>query len=199
MGKIKKVNDMKRNMLISAAGILALALSAPAHASETAQTAVETAIGSESVKRIKDTIAQLRADGYSCSQATLLGICKVLGSDLTDAQLKALTSGLRGGVGRTFGDGTCGALTAGSMALGLYTAYDDEKAVTLSKELFDHFKKEYGTVKCGDIVSEFKFTKCTGCCLCIGEKVAEILQREQASSTQALSISWDDANKTTGI
>lgn len=183
-------------MLISATGMLALALFTPGYASEISQESIEISIDSESIKKIEEAIAQLRADGYSCSQATLLGICKIMGSNLTDIQLKALTSGLRGGIGRTFGDGTCGALTAGSMALGLYTSYDDEKAVTLSKELFDHFKKEYGTVKCGDIVGEFKFTKCTGCCLCVGAKVAELLQREQVQSVQAKTISWNNANKT---
>lgn len=190
---------MKKNMIISATGAFALALCTPGYAGEMHRQdnrkSVDTTTGNELIKKTKDAIAQLRADGYSCSQATLLGICRTLGSNLPDAQLKALTSGLRGGIGRTFGDGTCGALTAGSMALGLYTAYDDEKAVALSKELFDHFKKEYGTVKCGDIVGEFKFTKCTGCCLCIGEKVAELLQREQVQLTQAETILWNNVVK----
>lgn len=179
------------------AGILGAALCVPAHSEESHSLvfydgAVRNT-DNELKEKVNQTISQLREEGYSCSQATLLGLCRTLGSNLTEAQIKAISSGLRGGIGRTFEDGTCGALTAGVMALGLYTASsEDEKAVALSKELFEHFKKTYGTVKCGDIVGKFKFTKCTSCCLCMGERVVELLQRENIQLPQASTVVWND-------
>lgn len=53
----------------------------------------------------------------------------------------ALSVGFRGGIGRSYNEGTCGALSAGIMALGIYLPTQSEKALALSKELFDHFKK----------------------------------------------------------
>ena len=129
---------------------------------------------------VKKNIREYRTDNYSCSQATFLGICKSFGSNLTNEQLMALSVGFRGGIGRSYNEGTCGALSAGIMALGIYLPTQSEKALALSKELFDHFKKEQGTVICGNIVQKYGFTKCTGCCLCIGCKVTELLLREKA-------------------
>ena len=179
------------------AGMLGAAFCAPAHSEGLPSPVIDESIvkytSSELKEKVNQAIAQLRKEGYSCSQATLLGLCRTLGSNLTETQIKAISSGLRGGIGRTFEDGTCGALTAGVMALGLYTAScDDEKVVALSKELFEHFKKTYGTVKCGDIVGKFKFTKCTGCCLCMGEKVMELLQQKSIQLPQAPTVAWND-------
>lgn len=147
----------------------------------------------ELVTKVNEAITKLREDGYSCSQATLLGVCRTLGSELTEKQLKALSVGLRGGIGKTFGDGTCGALTSGVMALGFYTPDDNDKGVALAEELFKHFKDTYGTVKCGDIVGKYQFNRCTGCCLCMGEKVVEFLQREKVEFPQANAVTWDKA------
>lgn len=66
------------------------------------------------------------------------------------------------------------------MALGMFLPEDNAKAVALSKELFEHFKHRYGTVICGNIVYKNGFSACTDCCLCIGEKVVELLDRERA-------------------
>ena len=131
-------------------------------------------------KKVRTEITRLRELNYSCSQATMLGICRVLGSSLTEQQIMALSTGFRGGIGRSYNEGTCGALSAGIMALGIFLPEENEKAIALSKELFDHFKQEYGTVICGNIVQKHCFFRCTGCCLCIGSKVTELLQREKA-------------------
>lgn len=92
----------------------------------------------------------------------------------------ALSAGFRGGIGRSYNEGSCGALSAGIMALGMFLPKENEKTIALSKELFDHFKKEYGTVICGNIVQRHGFSRCTGCCFHIGDKVAELLRRENA-------------------
>lgn len=192
---------MNKKASLSLAGLLATAVCIPAQAEERHQTtgneyeAMATNINDELVTKVNEAITKRRSEGYSCSQATLLGVCRTLGSELTEKQLKALSVGLRGGIGKTFEDGTCGALTAGVMALGLYTSEDYDKGVTLAGELFKHFKDTYGTVKCGDIVGKYQFTRCTGCCLCMGKKVVELLQRENVELPQVNTVTWDNATQ----
>lgn len=188
---------MKKRTCIYIAGLLAAIVCLPAHADELSLTALsdnaETRMNMNDalIKKVNEAITKLREEGYSCSQATLMGISRVLGSELTESQLKAMSAGFRGGIGKTYEDGTCGALTAGVMALGFYTSNDNNKGMALAGELFKHFKNTYGTVKCGDIVGKFKFTKCTGCCLCMGEKVVELLQRENIKLPQASTVAWN--------
>lgn len=130
------------------------------------------------LKEIEKTISRLRQRNYSCSQATLLGICQTLGSRLSEEELLALSAGFRGGIGRSYNEGTCGALSAGIMAIGMYFPGEDERTIAQAKELFDHFRQRQGTVICGNIVQKYGFTRCTGCCLCVGVKVGELLMRE---------------------
>ena len=106
---------------------------------------------------ILTAICRLRQKDIPCSQATFIGICRTIGCDRTDEELMALSAGFRGGMGCSYNEGSCGAFAAGVMALGMFLPEDNAKAVALSKELFEHFKKTYGTVKCGDIVGKFKY------------------------------------------
>lgn len=190
---------MNKKTTVQFAGLLAAALCLPAQAEERPQASLndnmktETNMNDNLIKKANEAITQLRNEGYSCSQATFLGLCRALGSELTEKQLKTLSAGFRGGIGKTYEDGTCGALSAGIMALGLYTPDDNDKGIALAGELFKHFKDTYGTVKCGDIVGQYQFTRCTGCCLCIGEKVVELLQRERVELPQANTATWDKA------
>ena len=71
---------------------------------------------------VKEKIEEYRKD-YSCSQATLMGICDVAG--MPTEELALLAKGFSGGIGGTFSEGTCGAVTGAVMALGLLGA--DEK------------------------------------------------------------------------
>ena len=189
---------MKKKLIIPAAGLLASALyPMTVHSAEAKNGAAEktivTKMESELTRKTNEIITKLREEGYSCSQATFLGLCRALGSELTDKQLKALSAGFRGGIGKTYEDGTCGALTAGVMALGMYTPDDNDKGIALASELFHHFKDTYGTVKCGDIVGQFQFTRCTGCCLCIARKAVELLGREQVELPQPETVAWNEA------
>lgn len=145
-------------------------------------------------KKVADKIREYRNQKYTCSQATFLGICKTLGTNLTEEQLMAISAGFAGGIGKTFNEGTCGALTVGTATLGMYLPGESEKAIVLSKELFEHFKQQEGTVICGNITQKHGFTKCTGCCICIGEKVTELLQRENVVAQEKNTISWNATN-----
>lgn len=54
------------------------------------------------------------------------------------------------------------------------------------------FKKEYKTVICRNIVQKHGFSRCTGCCFHIGDKVAELLQRENAQIGRVRTLRWND-------
>lgn len=96
-----------------------------------------------------------------CPQCTLAAIFDVLGVG-NDAVFKAATA-LADGVGLT-GDGHCGALSGGTLAIGYL--YGREKkdftdmmklveANLMAKELRDRFVKKYGTVRCYDLQNKF--------------------------------------------
>lgn len=138
---------------------------------------------------ISSVICRLRQKDIPCSQATFIGICRTLGCDHTDKELMALSAGFRGGVGCSYNEGSCGAFAAGVMALGMFLPEDNAKAVALSKELFEYFKRRYGTVICGNIVYRNGFSTCTDCCLCIGKKVVELLDREKAWLQKEIDVS----------
>lgn len=45
----------------------------------------------------------------------------------------------------------------------------------MAAEVFEAFKKQEGTVKCGDIYGKYHFYHCDGCNLCAVQKVIEVL------------------------
>jgi len=121
------------------------------------------------LKKIKN----YRENGKSCSQATLMGICEVAG--LPVDELYILASGFSGGIGGTFDDGTCGAVTGAIMALG-FLGQDDSKIKAMSKELYNSFKEEYNYVTCGEISKKGEDkSPCVDVCLFAGEKVCKLL------------------------
>lgn len=138
------------------------------------------------ISKVQVKINGLRQERFSCSQATFIGICRTVGCNQTDEELMALSAGFRGGMGCSYNEGSCGAFAAGIMALGMFLPKDNAKAVALSKELFNHLKKRYGTVICGNIVYRNGFVECTDCCLCVGKKVVELLYREKVPTLKSL-------------
>ncbi len=98
---------------------------------------------------------ELRSGG--CGQCTIAAIFEVLGVE-NEGVFKAAT-GLADGVGLT-GDGHCGALSGGAMAISYFFGRSREdfgkmqkqlKACFLSKRLHDEFVEKYGTCRCADI------------------------------------------------
>lgn len=123
----------------------------------------------EVVKKIEE----YRKD-YSCSQATLMGICDVAG--MPTEELALLAKGFSGGIGGTFSEGTCGAVTGAVMALGFLGA-DEKQIASASKKLFNEFKDEYRSVTCGYISKNGDDkSPCVEVCLFAGEKVCEYLK-----------------------
>ncbi len=102
--------------------------------------------------------------GYNCCQSVL----SVFEEDLPlDAEkLRALGSCFCIGMGST--EGTCGALTAAEMILGM-RRYCGRPQIVESRELFEAFKKEAGASVCSDL----KGLK-TGEVLCSCDRCIEI-------------------------
>jgi C_GCAxxG_C_C family probable redox protein len=96
-----------------------------------------------------------------CAQSTIAGIFEALGIENDDV-FKAAT-GLADGVGLT-GDGHCGALSGGVMAISYLFGREGKDsgdmmkqvpALILSKKLHDQFIEKYGTCRCADIQTKF--------------------------------------------
>lgn len=111
----------------------------------------------------------------SCSESTLMGLCETADYPMSQSDMCKLACGFAGGMGGTFDEGTCGALTGALMANGLLV--NDEPTIkSNAKILFDAFKEEYGTVCCGVITNNGDDkSPCVDCCVFIAKKLAEVL------------------------
>lgn len=92
-----------------------------------------------------------------CAQTTLAAVMDALGTESEDAFRAA--SGLADGIGLS-GDGSCGALAGGVMAIGLLRGrarkdFHDPLAAMdsylLARRLVTHFQEQYGSCRCYDI------------------------------------------------
>ncbi|MDO5847974.1 MAG: C-GCAxxG-C-C family protein [Methanobrevibacter sp.] len=124
---------------------------------------------------VKKDIETLR-ENKNCAQSTLIGLCRNGECDISEEELAILASGFGGGIGGTFSEGTCGALTGAVMALGLLEK-DGPTISSHAKELFEKFEKEYTSVTCG-VISKNGEDKspCVECCVYAGEIVADLLK-----------------------
>lgn len=100
---------------------------------------------------------QHELESGNCAQTSLAGIFEALGIENEDVFMAA--TGLADGVGLT-GDGHCGALSGGTMAISYLFGRKKEdfgkvrealRAYILSKKLHDQFIEKYGTCRCADI------------------------------------------------
>ena len=102
---------------------------------------------------------ELRSGG--CAQSVLFGILKTLG--IKDEKVFMTATGFADGVGLT-GDGHCGALSGGVMAISYFFGRNYEnagditaqlKACMLAKRLHDEFVAKYGIIRCADLQTKF--------------------------------------------
>ena len=111
----------------------------------------------------------------SCSESTLMGLYETADADITSDEMTKLACGFAGGMGGTFDEGTCGAVTGALMANGIILD-DTGKIKANAKEIFNTFKEEYGTVRCDKITNHGKDkSPCVDCCVFIAKKVADLL------------------------
>ncbi len=110
----------------------------------------------------------------SCSESTLMGLCETAEYPISQEDMRKLACGFAGGMGGTFDEGTCGAVTGALMANGLLN--DDIPTIKANaKEIFNTFKEEYGTVRCDKITNHGEDkSPCVDCCVFIANKVADL-------------------------
>jgi len=138
-------------------------------------------------------LAASRAENFfsahrlSCSEASLLVINHGLGGGLSTEQVLALGSGFGGGIGDS--GCTCGALSGGVMALGLFLGpgrnggFGKREYRKLVGSYHDRFREEFGAVCCRDLIADFRKDRrgrasfCEGLTgRCTGEAVRLILE-----------------------
>jgi len=93
--------------------------------------------------------------GFNCAQAVLCSHCGEYG--LSEAIAKKTSCGFGAGMGYT--DNVCGAVTGALMLIGLKYGKSmesdneaKEKTYKLVKEFTEYFKKEYGSIKCTELI-----------------------------------------------
>ena len=123
---------------------------------------------------------------YGCSALSLTSIAATLGSPLSEQQLRSISDSFSGGIGQKFSEGTCGAFSGAITALGFYASGDKAKHLKLAAEVYDEFKKQQGSITCGDIYGKYHFDHCDGCILCAVQKVIEVLHREGDINTSTI-------------
>lgn len=125
-------------------------------------------------KILEETIREYRTF-LSCSESTLMGLCETADYQITPHDMRKLACGFAGGMGGTFDEGTCGALTGALIANGLLN--DDIPIIKENaKELFNTFKTEYGTVRCDKISKNGEDKSlCVDCCVFIANKVYDLM------------------------
>lgn len=137
-------------------------------------------------EKIRESITRRRGEHQCCSRATLGAVnevCVPADKQLSEETVEMLSTGFRGGIGKTFDEGTCGALTGGVIALGLTSGNDPTLAEARAKKLYLAFKDENGTVQCRNIVKR-GYEGCTACCHFVGETIASLLEEQENSKGQ---------------
>jgi len=142
------------------------------------------------VKRMVDDYFDIH---YGCAPMTYVGLSRLLGSPLSDEQLHRQSSSFSGGLGGSK-KGTCGALSGAVMALNNYANGDSRKLGKHAREVYDALHDKYGNVVCEAIRTETsdgkRCAECVGCCLCVMNKVIDILYRE--GDLQLNTIQYND-------
>ncbi len=131
-----------------------------------------------------DRMSELRQQGFFCSQILMILALELQGKDNPD--LVRAMGGLAGGLG--FTGETCGALTGGASLLGLYagrgTPEDDDSPQLnfmiedLVRWFKDGYGREYGGIRCDEIVGDGGRYMATRCPLMVAgtfQKVKDLL------------------------
>ena len=84
----------------------------------------------------------------SCSESTLMGLCETAEADITQKEMVKLACGFAGGMGGTFDEGTCGAVTGALMANGIIND-DPAEIKQMQKKYSMHLRKN--TAQCAAI------------------------------------------------
>ncbi len=114
-------------------------------------------------------------EDFNCAEKILYAANEAYKLGLDKNSLK-LAAGFGGGMAI---EDKCGALTASIMVLGRVfideRAHESEKIKTLTKELFEEYEKEMGSIDCKPLKEKYRNDEIK--CRFVIEKAAEILDR----------------------
>ena len=114
-----------------------------------------------------------RSGKMHCAEAVLAAVKNEFASALPDDVVR-LAAGFGGGSGAGC---ICGAVSGGTMALGLVVQGDKKAVAALTRELHEWFKKEYGATCCKILTAHGK-KGCVNLTSSVAGKVAELLQEQ---------------------
>ena len=115
-----------------------------------------------------------RSGKMHCAEAVLASVKNRFSPELGDEVVR-----LAAGFGAGSGSGCiCGAVSGGTMALGLVLDGDKKGASALTRELHGWFKSEYGATCCKILTAKGK-SGCLGLTASVAGKVAELLQERE--------------------
>lgn len=123
-------------------------------------------------------------EDLNCAEKIIYAANKEYDLGLDKSALK-LAAGFGGGM--AIGD-KCGALTASIMVLGRMfvknNAHESEKIKALTKELFDRYKEEMGSIDCEALKEQYRTEelKCKNIIVKAAEILEDIIQRELKNS-----------------
>lgn len=112
-----------------------------------------------------------RSGKMHCAEAVLASVKNHFAPELPD-DLVRLASGFGGGSGAGC---ICGAVSGGTMALGLIAQSDKKAVAAMTRELHEWFKKEYGATCCKILTAKGK-KGCVNFTATVAGKVAELLE-----------------------
>ena len=115
-----------------------------------------------------------RSGKMHCAEAVLASVKNRFSPELGDEVVR-LAAGFGGGSGSGC---ICGAVSGGTMALGLVMDGDKKGASALTRELHSWFKSEYGATCCKILTAKGK-SGCIGLTASVAGKVAELLQERE--------------------
>jgi len=119
---------------------------------------------------ISEADSDFYSEKYHCAEAVLAAIRKHFSPETPEAVIKFVS-----GLGHGSGAGcVCGAVSSGTIALGMTLPEDKERVVRLSGELHDWFKKTH-KVTCCKVLLDKKTKLCPVSPGAVAGKVAEML------------------------
>ena len=111
-----------------------------------------------------------RSGKMHCAEAVLAAVKDAFVPEMPD-QLVQLAGGFGGGSGAGC---ICGAVSGGTMALGLVMAGDKKAVAAMTREMHSWFKEEYGATCCKILTAHGK-SGCVKITTSVAGKVAELL------------------------
>lgn len=115
-----------------------------------------------------------RSGKMHCAEAVLAAVKNEFASSLPDDVVR-LAAGFGGGSGAGC---ICGAVSGGTMALGLVVPGNKKAVAALTRELHQWFKKEYGATCCKILTAHGK-KGCVNLTSSVAGKVAQLLQEQK--------------------